>query len=155
MREQGIEPYCGSMSPCCGVMVRQWAGQDSSKLSSLPELFRMWTCRVVAIPSAKKKEIGQPLIQTPQKKQWGLQLPNTVLQLSKQRYGQAVTFNSALLTHGGGGKHKLVRVDGPGPLLSRLLFVCPRLSLWLTHPLTKAITHWAMPKQNQLIKLQF
>ena len=54
------------MSPCCGVMVRQWAGQDSSKLSPRPELLRMWTCRVVAVTSAKKSKYHR-FIKTPQK----------------------------------------------------------------------------------------
>lgn len=43
--------YCGSITPCCGVIVRQWAGQDKSKLSSLEVLFRIWTWLVVDAPS--------------------------------------------------------------------------------------------------------
>lgn len=45
--------YWGSITPCCGVMVRQWAGHDKSKLSSLDASFRIWTWLVVAVSSKK------------------------------------------------------------------------------------------------------
>lgn len=51
-------PYWGSMTPCWGVMVRQWAGQDKSKHSSLDVLFRIWTWLVVAAPSKKQTTCG-------------------------------------------------------------------------------------------------
>lgn len=48
--------HWGSMTPCCGVIVRQCAGQDRSKLSSSEVLFLIWIWLVAVAPSGGMEE---------------------------------------------------------------------------------------------------
>lgn len=47
-RGKGSHTYSGSINPCCGVIVRQCAGQYSSNFSNLAELFKIWKRPVFA-----------------------------------------------------------------------------------------------------------